>query len=424
MSRYAVKDWSPVDFFELLNWFGDRWSKAFPPFALLTCKWRPEDLIPGLSDVDTRIICEDITPQDWIRLDELVGEAQLEVMRTRPEWARKLEHTPGIACTRSELLDDALYQPETRTWEYYWGDRQLFNQVRDRIQRRTWSDVDEYYFLASRFVPWCTPYNREIDPPINIPRNILPKYALHSRLMHYFVPCVQAALAVINRDTLTGKREAIYRLAQLYPDEPVLHEAIHLLDVNYEVPWLEEESAWYAFEARCWDFIRKITPDVLAAVTIVDLGADLSMDNLRRRLKEFPGQPMMTLFNSLRFSRIRKSRWLCYLNAPDFFETEHAAFWEVKWLAGPFTSNIFDAYSQLKWGQRGLALDEMLGRMVGEVLDKHDEKVVRQVFATASGKPTPAEALARLRPTAEVYPDYYLILERMYADIRDHHLPG
>jgi hypothetical protein len=57
---------------------------------------------------------------------------------------------------------------------------------------RPWGQDDEYYFLAQRFVPWCTPYSRSIDRPINIPRNILPKYALHSRAMHYFVPYVMA----------------------------------------------------------------------------------------------------------------------------------------------------------------------------------------------------------------------------------------
>lgn len=418
MSKYAIKDWSPADFFELCIWFGERWSQEFPALALWTCKWRPEDLIPGLSDIDGRVICDEIGPDDWVRLDELAYRTHLEIARAHPEWARKLEHTPGVCSTKSEVLDDALFQPEMRTWDFYWGDRELFNQIKEFIQNRGWGPVDEYYFLAKRFVPWCTPYNREIDPPINIPAHILPKYALHSRVMHYFVPCVKAALAVINRDSVTGKRESLYRWAQIFPGEAVLHEVIHMLDVHYEVPWLEDEQEWYAFEERLWQFIQKITPEVLRAVTIVDLGHDLTMDNLRRKLKEFPGEPMMTLYNGVRFSRIRKGRWMFYLNAPPFFDTGHVCQWEISWLASTFTAPLFDSYAQIKWKERGLPLDEILNRMTPDLIDQREAKVIRQVFAAAAGRPTGAEARERLRQAAEVYADYYLILERMLADAR------
>jgi len=418
LSKYAIKDWSPADFFELCAWFGERWSAEFPAFSLWTCKWRPEDLIPGLSDLDARVICEDITPEDWVRLDELAYRTHLEITRARPEWARKLEHTPGVCSTKSEVLDETLFQPEMRNWDFYWGDREFFNQIRAYIRNRAWGAVDEHYFLAKRFVPWCTPYNREIDPPINIPAHILPKYALHSRAMHYFVPCIKAALAVINRDSVTGKREALYRWLQIYPKEPVLHEVAHMLEVHYEVPWLEDKQEWYAFEERLWRFIQKITPEVLRAVTIVDLGDDLSMENLRRKLKEIPGQPMMTLYNGVRCSRIRKGRWMFYLNAPDFFETDHVCQWEIRWLGSAFTTSVFDSYAQIKWGEKGLPLDEILDRMTPELIDKSEGRIIKQVFAAAAGRSTCAEARERLRQAAEVYTDYYLILERMLADAR------
>jgi hypothetical protein len=415
---HAIKDWSPRDFFELIDWFGERWSAEFPAFAVWTCKWRPEDLIPGLSDLDARVICDDIGPEEWVRLDELAAQTQLEVLLARPEWARKLEHTPGVCSTKSEVLDPALFQPEMRTWDYYWGDRQVFNEIREFVRSRGWEPVDEYYFLAQRFVPWCTPYNRSIDPPINIPAHILPKYALHSRVMHYFVPCIMAGLPVITRHTVTGKREALYRWLQLYPNEPVLHEAIHLLDVNYEVSWLEDEQQWYAFEERLWRFIQKITPEVLRAVTIVDLGDDLSLTNLRRQLSALPGEPMMTLYNGVRFSRIRKGRWVFYLNAPDWFDSGHVSQWEIRWLASTFTRSLFDAYSQLKFGQKGLPLDELLSLVPPNLVDENDRRIVRQVFAAGSGKPTAAEARERLRQAADVYSDYYRLLERLLEDAR------
>jgi hypothetical protein len=205
---------------------------------------------------------------------------------------------------------------------------------------------------------------------------------------------------------------------QMYPNAQVLHEVAHMLDVNYEVDWLESEQEWHAFEERLWQFIQEITPEVLRAVTIVDLGDDLSMANLRKKLREIPGEPMMTLYNGVRFSRIRKGRWVYYLNAPDFFDTGHVCQWEIRWLASTFTTPLFDAYAQVKWGKQGLPLEEILSLMSPDLVDEQGKRIARQVFAAAAGEPTGAEARERLRQAAEVYSDYYLLLERMLADAR------
>jgi hypothetical protein len=420
MSKYAIKDSSPADFFVLCQWFGQRWGQESTALRLWACKWRPEDLIPGLSDLDARVVCDDIVPEDWLRLDDLAYRAHLEVTEAHPEWARKLEHTPGVCCTSSDVLDPALFHPDMRTWDYYWGDHELFGKIKALVSSRPWGQDDEYYFLAQRFVPWCTPYNRSIDPPINIPQNILPKYALHSRAMHYFVPCVMAALSLVNRQAIAGKRESLYRWAQIYPNEPALQETIHLLDRHYEVPWLEDEQAWYAYEDRLWHFIQKITPEVLRSVRIVDLQGDFSLDQVQRKLKAYPGQPMMTLFNGVRFSRIRQGRWRFYLSAPSYFETEHVCQWEIRWLRSTFTTSVFDAYAQMRWGEAGLGLDEILARMKGPLIGPDDEPVIRRIFAAAAGPPATAEreARQRLRQVVDIYADYYLILERMLADAR------
>ena len=420
MGRYDIADWSPADFLDLTTWFGERWHAAFPAFTLLTCKWRPEDLIPGLSDIDARIICNDVKPEDWVRLDEIVSRTHLEVTQAHPEWARKLEHLPGVCATMSELFAADLYEPELRDWDYYWGDRDQFNALKQMVAARSWGRSDEYYYLAKRFVPWCTPYNRAIDPPINIPTALLPKYALHSRVMHYFVPCIKAALAVINRDSVTGKREALYRWSQLRPDVSVLRESIDLLDCHYEVPWLEDEQAWYAFEDRLWAFIREITPRVLDAVTIVDLGAERTVDHLRRALRAFHGEPLMALFDAVRFSRIRAGRWRFYLNAPAHFDPGQIYVWEMRWLQGVFTSGCFEAYSQWRWGEAGLPLEEILSRLTPTLLDAQSTDVVRRVFSAAAGPATAPDAGARLAAIVDIYGDYYLVLERLLADARRH----
>ncbi|HIC88657.1 MAG TPA: hypothetical protein EYP04_04560 [Anaerolineae bacterium] len=56
--------------------------------------------------------------------------------------------------------------------------------------------------------------------------------------------------------------------------------------------------------------------------------------------------------------------------------------------------------------------------MTPHLIDEGEGKIIKQVFAAAAGRPTESEAKERLRQAAGVYADYYLILERMLADVR------
>jgi hypothetical protein len=92
--------------------------------------------------------------------------------------------------------------------------------------------------------------------------------------------------------------------------------------------------------------------------------------------------------------------------------------WEIRWLASTFTAPLFDSYAQIKWGRQRLSLEEILSLMSPDIVDEEGKRIARQVFAAASGHPTGSEARERLRQAAEVYSDYYLLLERMLADAR------
>jgi hypothetical protein len=126
----------------------------------------------------------------------------------------------------------------------------------------------------------------------------------------------------------------------------------------------------------------------------------------------------MTLYNGVRFSRIRKGRWKFYLDAPESFETDHLCLSEISWLASTFTAPMFDSYAQIKWGEKGLGLEEVLARVTPELIDPSEAEIIRQVFRAAAGRPTHMEAKERVRQAAEVYTEYYLVLERMLADAR------
>jgi len=414
---HLIADWSSRDFFELTELFSQRCAQALPGFLVTVAKWRPEDLIPGLSDIDTRLICQDLSPEEWIELDEIVGRIHLELVLERPEWSRKLEHTPGVCLTASEALDEALYQPEMHHWSYYYGDQKLYFQIRDYLRNKPWCDRDEYYHLK-RWLMFWGPYNREIDPPINIAPPIERKYLLHSRAMHYFIPSLQAALSLIKRRAVHGKKETLYRWMEIYPHERVLEEVAEMLDKHYEVKALEDEEEMYAFEERCFVFLRKIAPQVLDAVTIVELEGEKTMESLKAKLAQHPTDPLMTIYNGLRFSRIRRGRYLFYLNAPDYFATDWLIWNEMRWLSNVFTASIFEAYARLRWGKKGASVNEVVALLTPHFLSVEEGKIVKELFKMTLTRPDYRQARRFMRRAVEIFKDYYLILEKIFADAK------
>ena len=98
-------------------------KKKFPKLEGIAGKWRFEDLIPGLSDFDSRFICADnMTIEDWCDLSEITGDVHLNLSKRFPHWARTLEHLPGINLTWQELMDERTYYPEYLQWSFYISD--------------------------------------------------------------------------------------------------------------------------------------------------------------------------------------------------------------------------------------------------------------------------------------------------------------
>jgi len=63
-----------------------------------------------------------------------------------------------------------------------------------------------------------------------------------------------------------------------FPNERVLNETAHTLEVHYGVAVLENREELYAYEGRCYVFLRHIAPQVLDAVTAVELPRDAGID--------------------------------------------------------------------------------------------------------------------------------------------------
>jgi len=280
-------------------------------------KWEFEDLIPGLSDFDARLIMQDgMTPEDWARTSIQVGEVHTRLAWSQPEWARILEHPPGINLTSAELRDPDLYIPEIPLWTFYNGR----SEVEDDVPRRPWGLADEQFHLT-KFSHYYGPYIRGIDPPINLGR-FETKYGLHSRYMHYFTPAVQAGVSLALRTPVRGKLEALRKARQIFPRPDVIDRVLEAVQRHYETPGESAEPALSRLEDQLHLYLRGMMPELANSVQSLRLDCEDSPANLRRKVASLSVTRLGRFLNTIRFSRLLKGRLLFYSQQIPWFDSE------------------------------------------------------------------------------------------------------
>ena len=102
----------PNEFNDFMTLYYESCRERIPQIQALAAKWSFEDLIPGLSDYDTRFIYQDdMTADDWCHTSKNIGEVHLAICNSHPRWARILEHLPGINLTWKEFTGCSLSSP-------------------------------------------------------------------------------------------------------------------------------------------------------------------------------------------------------------------------------------------------------------------------------------------------------------------------
>ena len=175
--------------------------------------------------------------------------------REEPQWARILEHLPGINLTAAEAAEPMMYYPEFRQWTFYLGDPQPAATIESYLDSKSWEVRDELYHLK-RWATFFGPYQRGIDPPINLGR-WESKYALHSRLMHYFAPPVQAAVSLAMRRTIRGKLASLRMARDLFPQPQVIEMVLDTVARHYEPPQLYEDPRLEELERELDGYLRE-----------------------------------------------------------------------------------------------------------------------------------------------------------------------
>ena len=405
------------DFAEYIRTYYRECRFAFDRIEAIAGKWMFRDLIPGMSDFDTRfIVRDDMTVDDWCHMSTAIGEAHLAMCRKYPAWARNLEHLPGINLTWTELTLERIYYPEFQQWTYYHSDHpERISAALDQFARRPWDAKDEYFQLK-KFCLYYGRYNRTIDPPVNLGPQAV-KYPLHSRLMHYFGPSVMSAASLLERRNFVGKFDAFDWAARHFPQLRCWDLVYEIFHAGYETPRWYEEPLLTNLDDALEEALRVLAASLREALTLVPREAGLDVAAWSRALAHAPIEPALLIFDNAKFARLMKGRLWFYSHAPDYFDTV----WLIRNELGRIGRNYFRAPFQTYWKIRtGGSIDDpanILDALRGELLTATEVEATKTFDRLATG-PTPAgkekEVAAAI---VDVFDDVFKALNKISSSV-------
>ena len=401
------------DFRLFIETYFERCRAACPKLGAIAGKWTFEDLIPGLSDFDTRFIFTDgVTVDDWVRMSSAVGRVHTTLAEEAPRWARILEHLPGLNLTRAEMLDPRTYYPEYQQWTYYLGDADILAAVEEYLAQKPWDRRDELFHLR-KFAGFFGPYIRGIDPPINIGRweN---KYPLHSRFMHYFTPAVQSALSIVEKKGARGKLDALRQAREVFPRAEVIDMTLEAVDRHYEIPEDYEEPRLAEIERRLEEYLQAVYASLAAHVSLIGIGPADTPSLLKEKIATVPADPRERFFEGAKFSRFMKGRLLFYAEDILWFDSA----WLIRNELGRIVNNFYrQPLTTCALALYGEALppEQALERLRGEVLPPDVCAGVLEFVRAAESPLAPGAEKALARRVAGVFDPVLVMLETLGA---------
>lgn len=405
-------------FDEFIETYYRECTGRFPKIEAIAGKWEFPDLIPGLSDFDTRFLCaDDMTPEDWCEMSQAVGEVHLKLCIERPEWARILEHLPGVNPTWSEFIDDESYYPEYGQWSiYHAGNTGKWREAEQALGRHPWDARDEYFFLK-KFFTYYGPYNRGIDPAINMGR-FENKYPLHSRIMHYFSPPLQAAVSILEKKPCKGKFSAFEKAEKFFPTLSVLREIQEIAARHYEVPALYEESALTRLEERLRAALDVLLEAIQPEITILPVEEGDDGASLRKKIAAVPVSPLLKLFDSSRFCRLFKGRLFFYANAPAHFDNIWLIQNELSRIGEMFFKGPYRIYWETVTGERTENPVTILDALTPAVISKEEADAAREFARLTPGSWEPGSEVETARAIIPIFDHVFTGLYKLNESLK------
>ena len=403
------------DFERFYSTYFDRCRSACPHIKVIAAKWTFEDLIPGLSDFDTRFIVDDSTmPDDWHEISLQVGRVHTELAREEPSWARILEHLPGLNLTVTEIADPRFYYPEFNQWTFYDGDEAAIARIESYLDSVSWSRRDELFHLK-KIATYFGPYQRGIDPPVNM-NKWESKYPLHSRYMHYFTPPVQSAVSLAGKRNVRGKFEALRLARQLFDKPEVIDMVLDCTAAHYERAEDYEEPRLTEIERQLEDYLCGMWVSLAEHVSLLQVEANDTRRTIGDKIAAIEVDPIEAFYEGVKFSRLMKGRLLFWAEEILWFDPTCPIRIELNRIVTNFHDKPLVNYGRIRYGQT-LEPAEVIERLRGELLSDADCEGISEFVHRAS---TPVEAggeRERARQVADVYEPVLSTLERIGADL-------
>lgn len=402
-------------FQDVADTIGSQLNKTNSHAVALVAKWTREDLVPGLSDMDFRVICdESVTEDDWVQIDHRIGQIHCQMVAEHPEWNRINEHTAGAGISLAELKGGQFHHPEYSTWTVWWGRE---SEISDTIQRslaRPLVALDESFHFK-RFLSYYSPYIHGIDPPINL-GEFEPKYPLHSRCWHYFAPPMVSAATILARKHFTGKRAALNWLMSHGYAVRQVEAVLEQVDSHYETPEMHDSAALQRFEQLLFKAFEELLDPVIASIECFKVPADQSQKELLKQFRHQTVDPFISFLENVRFSRIRAGRYHFYLNAPSHFSVDRQLAAEQIWTS-KLIPGTFDILRRIH-GQETLLNCESISQ-AGIPLTESEENVVESIRRFSDSCESGTIVRDNYKEATRLFPEFYRLLERVLQKLSE-----
>ncbi|MHB0877094.1 MAG: hypothetical protein ACYC5O_13740 [Anaerolineae bacterium] len=376
-----------------------RCSARFPALAAVVSRGPLADVLPGLSDVDLRLLCDDVGPDDWGPLDEAVLAVHGELAGRGPEAARLLQHPPGACFLLTELSDPRLLHPEARLWQWCDGTAAAHDVVAGLAGG--WSERDEVYHLR-RYLAACGDWSA--DPSGTTAGH---NCGCRGALVHFLLLALEAALSLEAGRVQPGRLRALATFREREPGNPVLAQ------VDAAVTGDEHGDAadCRALRESARAFLIGLAPRLAQALGR-EQGALPAPNWLRQRAARQQSGPLLTLYDAVRFSRVRRAHFRFFLQAGG--EADWLVANELATLRGLLLQPALTAYGSLRWGPVAAAPRLALTRLTGELSAAESDAIARLLMLSEAT----SAARAALAEAADLYPTYQRVLERLLHDAR------
>ncbi len=399
---------------------GEQLSKANPHVLSLVTKWDKTDLVPGLSDMDFRIICDDqTTVDDWIQIDQAMGRIHLEMVREYPEWNRINEHTAGVGMTVAEVMNEDYYNPEYAVWHLWWGQGEWLDELISYVGSRPFDYSDEHFHLT-RFLTYYSPYIHGIDPGHNLGA-FENKYPLHSRCWHYFAPPMLSAASLLARRNFPSKRKGLDWLNEHSVIGKQVDAVLEHVDAHYQTRELKNPDLLEEFEELLFTGFEQIYRPLCDSIWNLTIDLTTPLEDVKKQLASHEPEPLQMLIGYFRWARTRAGRYCFYLNAPEHFSTSGLMKDELVW-ARKLTKSVFDILCKVLANQT-LTPQQCLSELSIKV-SSIEQKAISHMFDMAAWSKGDQLLRELYRGSIELYPHYYRVLERILVQVAARELPN